>query len=158
MTADLVLADGSARVEPGDGADRRHVRGRVGILALEEFVAPAKRSEFLGIPLLHFAETAKLALDTIIVAVVVGVTCDEAAAADPVVRLDSLDHMHWERKPRDPRLAVLFILQIEPGGRCIFHSRFSSQIVFRCLEEMGLPLFHEIDVEHPFPAFSGKRR
>ena len=60
--------------------------------------------ELLGVPLLDHAEAAELALVAVEVAVVVGVAGDEAVAADVVVGLDALDHVHRERQPRDPRL------------------------------------------------------
>ena len=58
--------------------------------------AAAERGELLGVPLLHHAEAAELALDAVEVAVVIGVARDEAVAADVVVGLDPLDDVDRE--------------------------------------------------------------
>ena len=78
--------------------------------------SPVERRELLGVPLLDHAEAAELALLAVEVAVVVGVAGDEAVAADVVVGLDALDHMHREGQPGDPGLAVALVLQVELGG------------------------------------------
>src|SRR3712207_7088241 len=54
-------------------------------------------------------------------AVVVGVAADEAVAADPVVGLHPLHHVHREGQPGDPGLTGHLILQVEPGGGCVPH-------------------------------------
>src|SRR6266508_5998704 len=76
---------------------------------------PARLSFRQGHPLLDHAEAAKLALLAIEVTVVVGVARDESVAADVVVGLDALDHVHRERQPRDPGSAVALVPQVELG-------------------------------------------
>ncbi len=63
-----------------------------------KLLACAERRKLLRVPLLHQAEAAELALIAVEVAVVVGVAGDEAVAADAVVGLDALDHVHRERE------------------------------------------------------------
>ena len=55
-----------------------------------------ERREFFGVQLLDHAEAAELPLLAVEVTVVVSVAGDEAVAADVVVGLDALDHMHGE--------------------------------------------------------------
>ncbi len=87
--------------------------------------------ELLGVPLLDHAEAAELALLAVEVAVVVGVAGDEAVAADVVVGLDALDHVHRERQPRDPGLAVALVLQVELGRGGVVDAGFGAEVVDR---------------------------
>jgi hypothetical protein len=122
MCGDVIPAEVDAGVEPGLGVHRRHVRGGVDVgRPLSPILRRrGERGELLGVPLLHHAEAAELALLAVEVAVVVGVAGDEAVAADVVVGLDPLDHVHRERQPGDPGLAVALVLQVELGrGRVV---------------------------------------
>ena len=92
-------------------------------------VAAGERRELLGVPLLHHAEAAELALLAVEVAVVVGVAGDEAVAADVVVGLDPLDHVHRERQPRDPGPAVALVLQVELGRWGVVDTGLGAEVV-----------------------------
>ena len=95
---DVIPAEIDAGVKPGPGEHRRHVRSLIDVVACRETPALAERGELLGVPLLHHAEAAELALDAVEVTVVIGVAGDETVAADAVVGLDALDHVHRERQ------------------------------------------------------------
>ena len=73
------------------------------MLSPGERVAVARqRGDLLGVELVDPAEAAEFALEAVVKAVMVGVAGDEAVAADLVVGLDALDHVHRKRQPRDP--------------------------------------------------------
>ena len=86
-------------------------------VAWGKLVLAESACELLGVPLLHHSEAAKLAFDTVIVAVMVGIARDEIVAADPVKRLDLLDHVDGKRNARDPGRAGELIGDIELGRR-----------------------------------------
>ena len=125
LREDALAVEQRAGVIPGDGLDRRLVErlvvGDVGAggIACGEFAV------VLDIHLLDAAEAAELALDAIEIAVVVGVACwTKRSAATCRDGLDSLDHMHRERQPGDPRLAGALVLQVELGRRRVLHDGF----------------------------------
>ena len=90
-----------------------------------------ERGELFGVPLLDHAEAAELALLAVEVAVVVGVAGDEAVAADVVVGLDPLDHVHRERQPGDPGFAVALVLQVELGRGRVVDAGLGAEVVDR---------------------------
>ena len=94
-------------------------------------IAVGQGGELLGVPLLDHAEAAELALLAVEVAVVVGVAGDEAVAADVVVGLDALDHVHRERQPGDPGFAVALVLQVELGRGGVVDAGFGAEVVDR---------------------------
>ena len=131
VVGDVLAAEVDAGVEPGLGVHRRHVRGGVDVGRRRELAARRERGELLGVPLLDHAEAAELALVAVEVAVVVGVAGDEAVAADVVVGLDALDHVHRERQPGDPGLAGALVLQVELGRGGVVDAGFGAEVVDR---------------------------
>ena len=91
------------------------MRGSIEIGGPRRSAAFAECVELLGVPLLDHAEAAELALDSVVVAVVVGVTGHEVVAADVVKGLHPLDDVDWEGNPGDPGVTVLLVLQVEPA-------------------------------------------
>ena len=63
------------------------------------------------------------------VAVVVGVPVDQAVAADPVDRLDTLDHLHGERQPGHPGPAGELVGDIEARRRCVGDPGLGAEVV-----------------------------
>ena len=130
---------------------RRHVRCGVDVVACGQRAAGRERGELLGVPLLHHAEAAELALLAVEVAVVVGVAGDEAVAADVVVGLDPLDHVHRERQPGDPGFAVALVLQVELGRGGVVDAGFGAEVVDGLDQQMRLLPAHQVDVAHRPP-------
>ena len=124
----MIAAEVDAGVEPGLGVHRRDVRCGVDVVA-PATCAVGEGRELLGVPLLDHAEAAELALLAVEVAVVVGVAGDEAVAADVVVGLDALDHVHRERQPGDPGFAVALVLQVELGRGGVVDAGFGAEVV-----------------------------
>ncbi len=87
--------------------------GLLDIHCIWQLVATAQRGKLFGVELLYHPEAPELALDTVEVAVVVGVAGDEAVAADTVAGLHPLDHVHREGQSRDPGLPGELVFQIE---------------------------------------------
>ena len=133
---DMLASQIDAGMEPGLGEHRRHVGGGVHVRSCGQRAAARERGELFRVPLFHHAEATELALLAVEVAVVVGVAGDEAVAADVVVCLDALDHMHREGQPGDPRLAVALVLQVELGGRGVLDDGFGAEIVDGLDEQM----------------------
>ena len=98
-------------------------------MAAGSVAVASERRELFGVPLLDHAEAAELALFAVEVAVVVGVAGDEAVAADVVVGLDALDHMHRKRQPGDPGFAGALVLQIELGRGRVLDAGFGAEVV-----------------------------
>ena len=117
-----------------------------------------ERRELLGVPLLDHAEAAELALLAVEVAVVVGVAGDEAVAADVVVGLDALDHVHRERQPGDPRFAVALVLQVELGRGRVVDARLGAEVVDGLDQQVRLAAAHQVDVAHRPPRVARQRR
>ena len=107
-----------------------------------------ERGELLGVPLLHLAESAELALDAIKVAVVVSVAGDKAVAADVVVNFNALNDMDWKRDLCYPWFPRRFVGEVEPGGRRVLHDGFGADIVARLPEQVRLVTAHQTDVAH----------
>src|SRR5262245_1142466 len=107
LARNLVPAEVCARVEPGFGVHRRHMR--FGGTRVSREVPTGKDRELFRIPRLDHAEAPELAFGAVEVAVMVGVASDEPVAADAVVCLHSLDHMDRERQPCDPRFSITLI-------------------------------------------------
>ena len=84
-------------MEPGLGMHWGYVGGSINVVTNGECVALTKGGDLFRIPLLHHTEAAKLALNAIEVAVVVGVAGGETIAADVVVGFNALDYMHRKR-------------------------------------------------------------
>ena len=93
--------------------------GGCDIVPSGEIIAGAEDRECLGIPLFHHAEAPELAFIPIEVAVVVGIAGDEAVAADAIIGLHPLDHMHGEWQTRDP----WFPCALCPPGRTWWRQR-----------------------------------
>src|SRR5258708_6045770 len=85
----------------------RHVEGLVQIRRWSQ------RSKLFRIALLHSSESTKLAFGPIEIAMMVGITGDEAIAADDVVRFHSRDDVYWEGQSRSPRLSGSFVGKVE---------------------------------------------
>ena len=119
----------STRVKPSLGERRRDVRSGINVCGLRKLVTVAEGGKLLGVQLLDQAEAAELALYAVEIAVMVGVTSDEAIAADAIIRLDPLDDMDGERQSRDPRFAVALVLQVELGGGCVLYAGVRSKVV-----------------------------
>jgi hypothetical protein len=98
---------------------------------LPAYCPSAKCGELLRVPLLDHAEAAEFALFAVEVAMVVGVAGDEAVAADVVVGVDTLDHVHRKRQPRDPGFAVALVLQVELGRGRVIDAGFGAEVVDR---------------------------
>ncbi len=71
MARDAANAQEHAGVVPGLGEHRRHVRGRVRIVARGEGAGLRQIAEDGGVELVHAAESTKLALEPVVVAVVI---------------------------------------------------------------------------------------
>src|SRR5262249_43165430 len=102
LAADLLAVRKDTWMEPGLGIHRWHVRGSADVRGIGEAVTGAERGVLLGVPLLDHAEATELALNAIEVAVVIGITGDEAVTAEAVEGVDAFDHVHWEWQPGDP--------------------------------------------------------
>ena len=148
VVGDVIAAEVDAGVEPGLGVHRRDVRCGGDVVCRGNALLSVKGGELLRVPLLHHAEAAELALLAVEVAVVVGVAGDEAVAADVVVGLDALDHMHRERQPGDPGFAVAFVLQVELGRGGVIDAGFGAEVVDGLDQQVRLLAAHQVDVAH----------
>ena len=141
----IALGSGTG-VVPGDGLDRGLIEfmivGDVGTAG----VSLRERAVTFHIHLLDAAEAAKLALDTVEVAVMVAVGAAECATPPLVAHRDFFHAMHGERQLGDPGFAGLFILQVKLGGGGVLDFRFRAQVVPGFYQQMGFLPAHEIDV------------
>ena len=128
-------------MEPGAGEDGRDVRRCV-----EVRPDRIERFELLGVPLLHPAETPKLAFHAVEITMMVGVAGDEAVAADAIEGLDPLDHVNGERELGDPRRAGELVGEIELGGRYVMNPGFGAEVVDRFDQQVRLLPAHQVDV------------
>src|SRR5215203_1652632 len=103
-----------AGMEPGARVHRGHVGCSIDVGGLG--VLGPECGDLLRVPLVDAAEAAEFAFRAVKIAMVIAVARDETIAADPVERLDPLDHMHRKRQARDPRRAGDAVLHIEAGG------------------------------------------
>ena len=78
----------------------------------------------------------------------VGVTGDEAVAADVVVGLHALDHMHGEGKPGHPRFPCELVGEVELGGGRVLNPSLGAEVVDRLDQEVRLLAAHQVDVTH----------
>ena len=116
-------------MKPGFRPLGRNIGGGIFVRSRRKIAGLRDGRDLLRVPLLDSAETAELALHAVVVAVVVGVARDEAVAANVVVGLNPLHHMHWERKACDPGRARQLVGHVELGGRGIFNNRLGAQII-----------------------------
>ena len=70
-----------------------------------------QRREPLVVPALNQSEATELPFSRIEVTVMIGVACDEPGAADPVDRINPVNHLHRERQAGDPRVAGPLVLE-----------------------------------------------
>ena len=142
-------------MEPGARPDRRHVRRLVDVHSGGELGRLLERRELLGVPLLHEAEAAELALDSVEVAMAVGVAGDEPGATEPVVGLHPLDDVHREAQPREPGTVGEPIGDEEARRRRVLDVRLRAQVVGDTDEQVRLLAAHQVQEAHR-PA--GRRR
>ena len=104
---------------------------------------PLVVADRLGIPLLHHAEAAELALHAVEVAVVVGVAVGEPPTCHVVDDLHLLEHLHRERQACGPRAPRLPICEVELRRAGVGEPCLTSEIVFDSREQMGPTLGHQ---------------
>ena len=94
---DLLTARIRASVKPSLRLNGWYVGLRVDVVRRTEGAARGEHAELLCVDLLDITKTAKLTLNAVEVAVVIGIARYESIATDRVVRLDALDHLHGKR-------------------------------------------------------------
>ncbi|MNL05681.1 hypothetical protein D3C87_1262920 [compost metagenome] len=127
---------------------RRHRIGRVLVVRPWKRAALGDGADLFGVPLIDAAETAKFALHSVEIAVVVGVAGDEAIAADVVIGFHAFDHMHRKRQPGQPGGARQFVGHVEPGRGRVPDGSFGAQVVARAHQQVGFLAAHQVDVAH----------
>src|SRR5262249_20355479 len=118
---DLIPTDTDPGVKPGLGPYRRHVRRFIDVVSGGKLLALTESRVLLRVPLLHQAKAAKLPLDAVKVTVVVGVARHESVAANAVIDLDALDHVHGKGNLADPRPAGKLVGKIKLRRRRVAH-------------------------------------
>src|SRR4030095_228138 len=116
-------------MKPGLRVNRGHKRCDVEIRRLRRCFVSRNAADFIGIPLLNHTEPTELAFHSVEVAVMIGVTGDEAVAANAVVRLHTLNTMDREGQACNPGFAVALVLEIELRGRRILENSLGTEIV-----------------------------
>src|SRR5262249_11911312 len=126
LPGDRLLGWEDARVKPGTGEHGR--RPGLGVPVDEVAVSEGRvGAELLGVPLLHHAEPAELALMAVEVPVMVGIAADQPVPADPVDRLYPLHDLDGKRQAGDPRPARLLVLEVEAGGWRVCHAGLGAE-------------------------------
>ena len=88
----------------------------------------------------------------------VGVPGDQAVAADPVDRLDALDHLHGEGQPGHPGTAGLFVGDVEARRRRVRDPCLRAQVVAGPDQQVGLAAAHQVHVPERDGGLRGERR
>jgi hypothetical protein len=135
---DVIAAGVQTRVKPGLRVYRRHVRGGRDVVVPGPVAGRPERRQLLGVPLLHHAEAAELAIFAVEVSVVVRVAGDEAVAADVVIRVNPRHDVHWKRQARDPWPAGVSVFEVEAGGRGIVDCVSAPRLLAVLISRWGL--------------------
>ncbi len=140
------LAEIGASVKPGLCPGWRNCGRGILIVGLWEVGGIGEGGKLFGVPLIDSAKAAELAFHAIKVAVVVGKASHKTVATNVVVALHALNHMHGERKAREPRCAGNFVGDVELRGRGILDQGLCAKIVRDVHQQMRLLPAHQIDV------------
>jgi hypothetical protein len=108
---------------------RWHVRAGFDIVTHRKCFALTRRCALLCIILFDHAKAAKLPLDAIKVAMVVGVTCHETVAADIVISLYTLDYVHEKRELGYPQFPSGLVRKVKLCRRGIVNTGFGTKVV-----------------------------
>ena len=99
-----------------------------------------------GVPLLYHAKAAKLALNSIEVSVVIGISRNKTTPANEIESFRTVHHMHNVWQSGHPRPPTQFVLDVEVRGRRVADVRLCSQVVAYMHHQVRLVATHEIYV------------
>src|SRR5262245_20867100 len=99
--------------------------------------------ELFRVPLLDQAKAAKVSFDAVKIAVMIGITSDEAVSTNPIVGLHSLYYLNREWDFSDPWTIGEFVFQIELCRCRVVHACFCAEIVSGPDHEVRLLSAHQ---------------
>jgi hypothetical protein len=107
-----------------------------------------KGGEVFGIPLINASEAAELALNSVVIAVMVGAAGHEQVAADVVEGLHLFHDVNGEGQARDPGRTCQLVLHVKFRGGRVLDDGFRAEVVSDTHQKMGLLATHQVDIAH----------